>query len=50
MKTLEAIFDVASTTKYLEYFRLSLDPILKETPSEDQVASMKHTFTKFLKN
>ena len=50
MKTLEAIFEAASTTRYLEYFSVYLAPILKETPSEDQVASLKNSFTKFLKH
>ena len=50
IKTLEAIFEVVSTTRSLEYLELELLPILKETPSEDQVASVKNHFTKFLQN
>ncbi len=48
--TLDAIFDVVSSKRTLEYLYLELETQIRETPSEDQVASVKHSFTEFLRN
>ncbi len=49
MNTLNGIFDALSN-RSLEYLSLYLIPQIRETPSEDQVTNLQHTFTEFLKN
>ncbi len=49
MKTLDGMFDALSH-RNLEYLYLYLTPQIRETPNEDQVDSLKHSFTEFLKN
>ena len=48
MKTLDGIFD-ALTNRNLEYLHLNVSPEINETPSNDQVANLQHSFTEFLK-
>ena len=49
MNTLDGIFN-ALNNRNLEYLHLELGPQISETPSEDQVANLQHSFTEFLKN
>ncbi len=49
MKTLKDFFNGLNNGN-LEYIFLSLWPQIHETPSKDQVANLKHSFTEFLKN
>ena len=49
MNTLDGIFNALNNGN-LEHLYLVLRPQIRETPSEDQVTNLQHTFTEFLKN
>ena len=49
MNTLDGIFNALNNGN-LEYLDLNLKPQIRETPSEDQVTNLQHSFTEFLKN
>ena len=49
MNTLDGIFNALNNGN-LEHLKLELYPQIRETPSEDQVTNLQHSFTEFLKN
>ena len=50
LKILCDILDVINSKSSLEYLNFSTSPQIRETPSENQLANLKHSFTELLKN